>query len=139
MPTRKQRRRRQKDRRHEYEYVYVDDDGRELDPAEVEEAPSRNGARKTQARAPVGRGGRPVQPASWPRVLKRGLLFAPFMFLLITFLSPELTTQQTIAQTVFLLLIFLPFSYVMDSITYRMIMKRQAKLEGGSGSPASKR
>jgi len=134
VPTKKQRRRRQKGRRHDYEYVYVDDEGNELDPAEVEEASAKNGAsRKTAARQPVGRGGRPVQPASWRRVLKRGLLFAPFMFLLITFLSPELTTQQTIAQTVFLLLIFLPFSYVMDSITYRMIMKRQATLEARSG------
>jgi Flp pilus assembly protein TadB len=133
VPTRKQRRRRQKGRRHEYEYVYVDDEGREVDPDEVEEAPSRNGARKP-ARAQAARGGRPLQPASWRRVVKRGLLFAPFMFLLITFLSPELTTTQTLAQTVFLLLIFLPFSYVMDSITYRMITKRQAKLEAGSRS-----
>jgi Flp pilus assembly protein TadB len=129
VPTRKQRRRRQKDRRHEYEIVYVDDEGRELAPEDVEEVASRNGKKQEQKTAPRGRGGRPVQPPSWRRVIKRGLLFAPFMFLLITFLSPDLTTVQTLVQTVFLLLIFLPFSYVMDSVTYRMITKRQAKLE----------
>lgn len=130
MPTKKQRRRRQKGRRHEYEYVYVDDEGNELDPEEVEEVSARNGAGR-KARAQPARRGRPVQPASWNRVMKRGLLFAPFMFILISLLTPELTTTQKITQTAFLLLIFMPFSYVMDSLTYRMITRRQAKLEGG--------
>lgn len=140
MPTRKQRRRRQKGRRHEYEYVYVDDEGREVDPAEVEEVAVRNGGKKKDAGAARGRGGRvprPVEPPTWRRVIKRSLLFAPLMFLLITFLSPDLSTAQVLVQTVFLLLIFMPFSYVMDTITYRMIQKRQAKLQGGE--PPAKR
>ena len=37
MPTKKQIRRQQKLKRHEYEEVYVDEEGRELDPAEAEE------------------------------------------------------------------------------------------------------
>lgn len=139
MPTRKQRRRRQKDRRHEYEYVYVDDEGRELEPDEVEELAAGNGGRRRDA-APakaVGRGGRPVEPPTWRRVIKRSLIFAPFMFLLITLLSPDLTVTQTLAQTAFLLLIFMPFSYVMDTITYRLLIRRQAKLQGG-GPPAKR-
>jgi hypothetical protein len=136
VPTRKQRRRRQKDRRHEYEYVYVDEDGREVDPAVVEEPLSRNGGR--QQAKPQKAGRRPVrqvEPPSWRRVLKRGLLFAPLMFILISFLSPDLTTAQKIQQTAFLLLIFIPFSYVMDSMTFRMLKKRQEKLEGGRSEP----
>jgi hypothetical protein len=139
VPTRKQRRRREKGRRHEYEYVYVDDEGREVDPEEIEEVASRNGGNKKHAAGARGRGGRrprSMEPPTWRRVIKRGLLFAPFMFLLITFLSPDLTTAQTLTQTAFLLMIFMPFSYVMDTITYRMIQKRQAK-QGGE-PPAKK-
>ncbi len=139
VPTRKQRRRRQKDRRHEYEYVYVDDEGREVDPAAVEETVSRNGSKQQPTSQKGGRRSvRQLEPASWRRVLKRGLLFAPLMFILISFLSPDLTTVQQIQQTAFLLLIFIPFSYVMDSMTYRMLKKRQEKLEGG-GSAGEKR
>jgi hypothetical protein len=132
VPTRKQRRRRQKDRRHEYEYVYLDEEGREVDPAVAEEPLSRNGSR--QQAKPQRAGGRPVrqvEPPSWRRVLKRGLLFAPLMFILISFLTPDLSTAQKIQQTAFLMLIFIPFSYVMDSMTFRMLKKRQEKLEGG--------
>jgi hypothetical protein len=66
--------------------------------------------------------------------LKRTLIFAPFMFLLIMLLSPELTTAQQIQQTAFLMMIFMPFSYLMDTITYRMLKNRQAKLEGEARS-----
>jgi hypothetical protein len=134
VPTRKQRRRREKGRRHEYEYVYVDDEGRELDPEEIEEVAARNGGKKKDAAKARPRGGRvprTVEPPTWRRVIKRSLLFAPFMFLLITFLSPDLTIAQTLTQTAFLLLIFMPFSYVMDTVTYRMLQKRQAKMQGG--------
>jgi hypothetical protein len=140
VPTRKQRRRREKGRRHEYEYVYVDDEGREVDPTEVGELATRNGGKTKEAagaKTRGGRTGRPVEPPTWRRVIKRSLLFAPFMFLLITFLSPELTTTQTLVQTLFLLMIFMPFSYVMDTITFRMMSKRQAKLQGGE--PPAKR
>jgi hypothetical protein len=132
MPTRKQRRRRQKDRRHEYEYVYVDDEGRELDPEEVATVASPNGKTKATRAAQGGRGRRvrTPDPPTWRRVIKRALIFAPFMFLLIMLLSPELTTVQQIQQTAFLMMIFMPFSYLMDTITYRMLRKRQAKLEG---------
>jgi hypothetical protein len=123
MPTRKQRRRRAKVRRHDWEDVWVDDEGNEVEPPPEDESPSRNAKR---APAPVRRQGgqRQVQPPSWRRVAKRGLIFAPLMFLTVSFLSSGLSTSQTVLQTVFLLAFFLPFSYAMDALMYRMYVRR---------------
>ena len=127
MPSRKQRKRRAKAMRHEWEEVWVDDEGNEVEaPPEADgAAPSRNG--KRTAPAPVQqRGGRQVQPPSWQRVGKRGLIFAPLMFLTVTFLSGQLTIAQRLVNTAFLLAFFLPFSYLMDTVMYRMAQKRAA-------------
>jgi hypothetical protein len=129
MPSRKQRRRQAKERRHEYEYVYVDDEGREIqiDEAELEER--RNG--KAKRPEPAARGGRTVQPPSWNRVGRRALIFAPLMFLTVYLLGrDDLTTQQMLIQTLVLLGIFLPFSYFMDTITYRAFQRRAKRDRG---------
>jgi hypothetical protein len=125
MPSRKQRRRREKERRHEWEEVWVDDQGNEVEPpSEVEQ--SRNGKRTAAAASspPARAGGRVVQPPSWQRVAKRGLIFAPLMFLTVTFLSGNLTIAQRLVNTAFLLAFFLPFSYAMDALMYRMARRR---------------
>lgn len=143
MPTRKQRRRRVKGRRHEYEYYYVDDEGREVDVEEPEEKPERTAAKNGGARrdgksagrrtgSRTGRSGRTVQPPSWRRIGKRGAIFAPLMFVFVTILYTDLTIAQRLMQTLFLLAVFLPFSYVMDSMTYRMWRRRNAPADGGS-------
>ncbi len=125
MPSRKQRRRRSKERRHEWEYVYVDDSGREVEVDEDAAAPSPNGKKTRQPqRSAVSAGGRQVPPPSWKRVGRRGLIFAPLMFLTVHFLSGELTMTQKVLNTVFLLAFFLPFSYAMDALMYRMARKR---------------
>src|SRR5918992_1319699 len=126
MPSRKQRKRRQKNRRHDWEYVYVDDEGNEVEVPEDELALSRNGKRapQQQPRKSGASGIREVQPPSWRRVAKRGLIFAPLMFLTVTFLSGELTIAQRVVNTAFLLAFFLPFSYAMDALMYRMYRKR---------------
>ena len=67
---------------------------------------------------------REVQPPSLKRVAKRGLIFAPLMFLTVTFLSGDLTLTQQVINTVFLLAFFLPFSYAMDALMYRLYKKR---------------
>jgi Flp pilus assembly protein TadB len=131
MPTRKQRRRRAKGRRHEYEYVFVDEEGNEVevDPDDVraERAVSRNGRVRESSRANVR-----VQAPSWRRVAKRGLIFAPLMFVTVMLIDSSLTLPQVAVQTVFLLAIFLPFSYFMDSFMYRRHRRR-------TGAPAPKR
>jgi hypothetical protein len=126
VPSRKQRRRRQKERRHEYEYVYVDERGEEVDvdEADVEtRAPSR-AKPKERPQAASFRGGREVPPPSWRRVGKRGLIFAPFMFLTLLLLSGGESYGVLAVNTVVLLAFFLPFSYVLDSVMYRVYLKR---------------
>ena len=125
MPTRKQRRRREKGRRHEYEYVYVDEEGNELDVTEdevrAEQAAARNG--RTRARPATPANSR-IQPPSWRRVGKRGLIFAPLMFVTVMVLDNQLELWQVAVQTLWLLAIFLPFSYFLDSFMYRRHVKR---------------
>ncbi len=136
MPTRKQRRRQAKERRHEYEYVYVDEQGNELEvepdeddaPVRPKPRPARAGAAKkpqTRGRQANGRPGRKIDPPSWQRVFRRAAIFAPVMLLVIYFLKPKDASAVTlIVQLAVLLLLFLPFSYYMDTIMYRQYRKR---------------
>jgi hypothetical protein len=138
MPTRKQRRKREKDLRHEWEEVYVDEEGRELAPEEVEElapaAAAKNGAApRTKAKpkssqpARATPGGRTVKPPSWRRVFKRTAIFAPLMYVFITLTNRSVSPMYALLFTLQLVLLFLPFSYLMDKFTYRLWQKRQAR------------
>jgi hypothetical protein len=131
MPSRKQRRRRAKERRHEWEEVWVDDEGNEVEPPSDGDEPRATA--KRSATAPRQTGRRNVQPPSWRRVAKRGLIFAPLMFLTVSFLSSELSLVQKIGNTVFLLAFFLPFSYAMDALMYRMFLRRGGAAAGRKG------
>jgi hypothetical protein len=137
MPTRKQRRRREKSFRHEYEYVLVDAEGNEVD-VEPDDDPStqtktnakgtaattKSSQKSSQKGRATTRTGRVIQQPSWRRVGKRALIFAPLMFVAVSLIDHRLTAVQHAAQTVFLLAFFLPFSYVMDTVTYRMYLRR---------------
>jgi hypothetical protein len=130
MPSKKQQRRRQKLKRHEYEEVYVDDTGRELDPEEAEELVGAALTRKTARAAkpsPARRGVRAVEPPSWRRTGRRGLLFFPLMLVTVILLGKELTLAQQIAQTVVLMAFFLPFSYFVDTMMWRSYQRRMSR------------
>jgi hypothetical protein len=120
MPTRKQRRRRAKEHRHEY--VWEDDEGNELAPEEVKD-------RKTDAPSARDsmRPGREPQAPSWSRVLRRGVIFAPVMFVVIMLLSSNLTLAEQLVQTAIIVAIFIPFSYLLDGFMYRSFQRRQAR------------
>jgi hypothetical protein len=134
MPSRKQRRRRAKERRHEWEEVWVDEEGNEVEPpSDADDATKRNGKRTATALATRQAGTRTVQPPSWRRVGKRGLIFAPLMFLTVTLLSGDLTIAQRLVNTAFLLAFFLPFSYAMDALMYRMFSRRSGAAGGRKG------
>jgi hypothetical protein len=120
VPSRKQRRRRQKERRHEYEYVYVDEEGHEV---EVEPDEVKAPERKDKRPAP-SRGGRVIEPPSWRRVARRAVIFGPLMFITIRLLERGEPFAASLFRTVFLLLIFLPFSYAMDAVMYRTYQRR---------------
>ena len=125
MPTRKQRRRRAKEHRHEY--VWEDGEGNELDPEEV---PVRKTGSQPQ-RSVSPRSGREAQPPSWRRTLKRGLVFAPIMFVTVMLLSSDLALADQLIQTAFIVAIFIPFSYFLDGVMWRSFKKREARREPG--------
>ncbi len=125
MPTRKQRRRRAKEHRHEY--VWEDAEGNELD---AEEVPVRKAGSQSQ-RSVAPRPGREPQAPSWRRTLKRGLVFAPIMFVTVMLLSSDLTLADQLIQTAFIVAIFIPFSYFLDGVMWRSAKKREARREAG--------
>jgi hypothetical protein len=137
MATQKQRRRRAKEKRHDYELVYIDEDGVEQ-PVEREEPrkPTGKGAKGAKAsssnKAKSGSSGsrqrKLAQPPSWPKVLKRGAIFAPVFFAVVILLSGKGLTaasaRSAIIQTVLLIAVFIPFSYFMDRVVWRQQQKR---------------
>ena len=135
MANQKQRRRRAKEKRHAYDLVEIDSEGNEtvLSASAVKSEPTtRDGKRdKSRQSAPAkgGRGG--PQPPAWPRVLKRGAIFAPIFLATVLLLGGgKLTFAGAIVQTFFLLAVFVPFSYFMDRMVWRSHQKRLAKSAG---------
>jgi hypothetical protein len=134
MPTRKQRRRREKGFRHEWEYVEVDPETgeeRAVAPAELKaEKPKREkpAAQAKGRQQPARRGRREPQPPTWTRVLKRTALFAPLMALFIYWTTSSskngASGTQVVVSTLILIVFFAPFSYVVDSMTYKLWLKR---------------
>jgi hypothetical protein len=132
MATQKQRRRRAKEKRHAYDLVEIDAEGNEtvLSSSELKaDAESRPTAAK---RAPGKSSSKPArggpQPPTWGRVLKRGAIFAPIFLATVMLLGRgRLTTEGAVVQTIFLLAIFVPFSYVMDRLVWRSHQKRLEK------------
>jgi len=118
MPTRKQRRRRAKELRHEY--VWEDEEGNELDPTEV------RGESEPRRRV-TARGGREPSPPSVQRTLKRALIFAPIMFVTVMLLSSGLSLAAQVAQTLFIVVLFIPFSYLLDRVFWRSYQRRLAR------------
>jgi hypothetical protein len=126
--TKKQKRRRQKERRHEYEYVYVDEEGQEVEVDEPE--PAKKNGKPSSAKA-VQVGARTVDPPSWRKTLRRAALFTPLMFVILYLLRPEGSTAGSVVFSVALLMVFfIPFSYFMDSLMFRLAQKRAAKARG---------
>jgi hypothetical protein len=126
MPTRKQRRRRAKGLRHEY--VWEDAEGNELDPDEV--PVKRSESRSVRATA---RSGREPQAPSWRRTLKRGLIFAPIMFVVVMLVSGDQPLAGQVVQTLLIVAIFVPFSYFLDGILWRSYQRRTARHDEDGG------
>ncbi len=130
MATKKQRRRRAKERRHEWEYVLIDEEGREVPldedhKARREAEPGKAAGPAAAVRAP---GGRVIEPPSWGRVLRRAGIFGPLMLIVVYLLKPKgAGLASVIMQTLLLLAFFIPFSYLMDALMYRMARKRAAR------------
>ena len=133
MPTRKQRRRRAKEQRHEYEVVYVDDEGNEVEvEAETDEKlrPKERAQKRSSGSTQPRVRGRGVDPPSWRRTFRRALIFAPVFFGTVLLIMPSREIAGAVAQTLLLLVIFVPFSYFMDRVFWRSYQKRLARSSG---------
>ena len=80
---------------------------------------------------------REVQPPSWQRTLKRGVVFAPIMFVVVMLLSADLPLRDQIIQTAFIVAIFVPFSYFLDSVLYRSYKRRIERRDQAGAGPRS--
>jgi hypothetical protein len=101
-----------------------------LPPEEAEELAAASPARKAERTAkarPTSRAGRVLEPPSWRKTGKRGLLFFPLMLITVMLLGRELTLAQQVFQTVVLMGFFLPFSYFMDTMMWRSYQRRIAR------------
>jgi hypothetical protein len=130
--SKKQRRRREKLQRHEYEYVLETEEGEEI-PLESPRGTVRAGNGKAPAKEPAGpvdRRGRPVQKPSLQRVLKRSAIFAPLIAAFIVITADDITVAGVIFNVVLLLAFFMPFTYFVDLVVYRMIMRRAERDRG---------
>ena len=129
MASKKQRRRREKLQRHEYEYVLETDEGEEVSesPRAADVGTPKNGQ---PAKAPVGpldRHGRPIQKPSLQRVLRRTAIFAPLIALFVYFTADDLGVAGLVVNVALLLAFFMPLSYLVDGIVYRMLWRRYEK------------
>ena len=137
MATQKQRRKRAKEKRHAYDLVEIDSEGNEtvLSASDVKaEAPARTPAKKRDSggrTSKLGRGS--PQPPTWGRVLKRGAIFAPIFLVTVMLLGGDrMTIAGALVQTIFLVGVFVPFSYFMDRVVWRSHEKRLARAKSGT-------
>ena len=123
----------QKLQRHEYEYVVETEDGEEIPLEEYEadgetvEGP-RRGAKPKGEPTVVDRRGRQVQPPSFERVMRRAAIFGPILFAVVYLTSRDrLSVVGVVLNTLILLAFFIPFSYLVDRMVYRTVLRRSEK------------
>jgi hypothetical protein len=136
MATQKQRRKRAKEKRHAYDLVEIDAEGNEtvLSASDVKsEAPAKAPTKKRDSGSqPVKSAGGP-RPPTWGRVFKRGAIFAPIFLATVWLLGGDrITPVGAVLQTVFLVAVFVPFSYFMDRLVWRSHEKRLARSKSGA-------
>ena len=139
MATKKQKKKRDKERRHEYEYVYVDAEGNEVPVEADEDASGSTNGTSPSSKTVKTSGGRTVDPPSWRKTLRRAGLFAPLIFLILYLLRPKDAELSAVAfNVVVLMAFFIPFSYFMDGLMYRLAVKRGAKTSASAKGSSRK-
>ena len=131
MPSRKQRRRREKLQRHEYEYVVETEEG-ELPVESLRDVEGGTGRRKDEGPSGHGGGqvlvdrrGREIQKPTFARVLRRAAIFGPILLLFVYLTSGDrLSTAGIVLNTIILVAFFIPFSYLVDTLVYRAVLRR---------------
>ena len=76
---------------------------------------------------PVDRHGKPIAKPSFRRVLRRTAIFGPLIAVFIYITAPDLTVAGLVLNVLLLLAFFMPLSYVVDTVVYRMLWRRYEK------------
>ena len=130
VPSRKQRRRRQKLQRHEYEYVVETEEGEvpleRLRDADDGEGVAKDGrATRPAASGLVDRRGRPIEKPTLRRVLRRAAIFGPILAIFVYLTAGDrLNTSGVVVNALVLIAFFIPFSYFVDLMVYRLMLRR---------------
>ena len=74
-----------------------------------------------------------VEPPSWRRAARRGLIFGPLLVVVMMLLNRKTPFVQQVGPALFLLAFFIPFSYFTDSLAYRMYRKRLERRGSAKG------
>ena len=130
MPRRKQRRRREKLQRHEYEYVVETDEGEVPVErlADVERRGAAKDGRKGSEPRLVDRRGRAIEKPSLARVRRRTAIFAPLLLVFVYVLNGDtLGPVEIVLNTLVLVAFFIPFSYLVDTMVYRLVLRRHER------------
>jgi len=135
MASKKQRRRREKLQRHEYEYVVETEEGEELQVDRFRDAAAGRAAANGGSKevVPLDRRGRPMPKPSLRRAIRRGGLLAPLILIFVYLTGGSLTPIGIALNTAVLLAFIVPFTYLLDSIMYRSVQRRQEKTRAAKG------
>ena len=127
MPSKKQRRRREKLQRHEYEYVIETEDGEEI-AVERPEPDRRDAKAPAKSSGRPMRGGREIPKPSLGRVARRTAIFAPLIIIVVwAFTDSSVSTTAKVLNAIALIAFFIPFSYLVDMLMYRVYSRRQQR------------
>jgi len=98
------------------------------DPAaESSDATEKNGKPRKAVAGPVDRHGKPIAKPSFRRVLRRTAIFGPLIAIFIYITAKDLSPAGLVLNVLLLLAFFMPLSYVVDTVVYRMLWRRYEK------------
>ena len=104
------------------------EDGEEVSVERLRDAEKGERPQRTTEQGLVDRRGRPVQKPTLQRVFRRAAIFAPVLLLFVYLTSGDrLTPAGIVLNAVILVAFFIPFSYLVDTMVYRMVVRRHER------------
>ena len=140
MATKRQRRRREKERRHDYEFVYVDQEGQEVEVDDPEPKPRTEkkpaaGSKTAATASKSSRVDREPSAPTWERTFRRAAIFAPFILIFVYLTKSSGDSMAVVLlRSLPLIVLIVPFMYLVDSMAYRGYQKRKARKSAGKSA-----
>jgi hypothetical protein len=96
-------------------------------PRATESPAPKNGRPAKASAGPLDRHGKPIPKPSLGRVLRRTAIFVPLIAVFLYLTVENITIPSLIVNILVLLALFMPFSYLVDMVVYRMLWRRYEK------------